>query len=138
MNSNWLEELSASMMAYVQSCLHVETGSWDGPLRLLAYLMIADFIMGILAAWKAKQVSGHAMLWEAIRKGCVLSVVCIAAQLDQLLGGGQAPVFRNLAIYFYAGREGLALIEHFGAIGVPWPPAIRNALRQLQKGKDKK
>ncbi|MFC5450805.1 phage holin family protein [Paenibacillus aestuarii] len=137
MISQWLEGLAASMV-YLGRLTHIEAGSWEGPLRLLVYLMIADYVMGVLAALKAKQLSGHAMLWEAIRKGGVLSVVCIAAQLDQLLGGGQAPVFRNLAIYFYAGREGLALIEHFGAIGVPWPPAIRNALRQLQKGKDKK
>ncbi|MNW21944.1 Holin family protein [compost metagenome] len=65
-------------------------------------------------------------------------VVFLAVQLDQL-AGSQAPIFRTLAIYFYAGREGLSLIENFGVLGVPWPPAIQNALEQLkQKGEESK
>jgi phage-related holin len=61
-------------------------------------------------------------------------VIFLAVHLDQFVGG-QAPIFRTLAIYFYAGREGLSLIENFGVLGVPWPPAIQNVLEQLkQKG----
>ncbi len=58
-------------------------------------------------------------------------VIFLAVNIDQFIGG-QAPIFRTLAIYFYAGREGLSLIENFGVLGVPWPPAIRNALEQFK------
>ncbi|MNL87871.1 Holin family protein [compost metagenome] len=58
----------------------------------------------------------------------------IAIKLDHLIGG-TSPVFRTLAIFYYAGREGLSLIENSGNLGMPWPPAIKNALEQLkQKG----
>lgn len=107
-------------------------GGWDIAIRLLIYLMIADYVTGVLAAIKYKTVNSEVMFWGGIRKSVVMLVVFLAVQLDQFVGG-QAPIFRTLAIYFYAGREGLSLIENFGILGVPWPPAIHNALEQLKK-----
>ena len=109
-------------------------GGWDAALRVLISLMIADYVTGVLGAIRTKSVNSEVMFWGGIRKAVVLGVVFLAVQLDQFLGGS-APVFRTLAIYFYAGREGLSVIENFGILGVPWPPAIRGILEQLkQKG----
>lgn len=113
-------------------------GGWDISVRLLAYMMIADYVTGFLGACKQKKVNSDVMLWGGVRKGIVILVIILAYQLDQLMGG-QAPIFRTLAIYYYAGREGLSLVENFGVLGVPWPPAIKNALEQLkQKGEGTK
>jgi len=107
-------------------------GGWDNSIRLLIGLMVADYFTGLLGAVKNKNLNSDVMFWGGIRKGIVMLVVYLAAQLDLLIGG-QAPIFRTLAIYFYAGREGLSLVENFGVLGVPWPPAIQSALEQLKK-----
>lgn len=113
-------------------------GGWDIALKILIYLMVADYITGVLGAIKNKNVNSETMFWGGIRKGIVLAVIVIAVLLDQLVGNG-SPIFRTITIYFYASREGLSLIENFGVLGVSWPPAIKNVLEQLkQKGEGEK
>lgn len=52
--------------------------------------------------------------------------------------GGGVPIFRTLAIYFYAEREGLSVVENLGPIGVSLPPSLVKFLEQLkQKGEGK-
>lgn len=115
-----------------------QLGGWDVAVSLLMYMMIADYVTGVLGAIKTKTLSSDVMFWGGIRKAIVMLVVFLAVQLDQFIGG-QVPIFRTLAIYYYAGREGLSLVENFGVLGVPWPPAIKNALEQLkQKGEGQK
>lgn len=124
----------SGIIAAVGTLMAATLGGWDISLKLLTYMMIADYVTGVLGAVKNKRVNSDVMFWGGIRKGIVLLVIFLTIQLDQFVGG-QAPIFRTLAIYFYAGREGLSLIENFGVLGVPWPPAIKNALEQLkQKG----
>jgi phage-related holin len=48
-----------------------------------------------------------------------------------------APIFRTAAIYFYAGREGLSVVENLGVLGVPLPQVIKDFLLQLSEDKSK-
>jgi toxin secretion/phage lysis holin len=107
-------------------------GGWDIALRLLVYLMIADYVTGLLAAMRNKNVNSEIMFWGGIRKGVILLVVFLAVQLDQFVGG-QNPLFRTMTLYFYVGREGLSVVENLGIIGVPLPPAITKFLEQVQQ-----
>ncbi|MEC0172999.1 phage holin family protein, partial [Paenibacillus graminis] len=59
-----------------------------------------------------------------------------AALVDDWVQPG-APVFRMAAILFYAGREGLSVIENFGVIGVPLPQVMKDFLLQLSEDKAK-
>lgn len=128
----------SGIIAAVGTFIAAALGGWDISLQLLAYMMIADYVTGVLGAIKNKRLNSDVMFWGGVRKGIVMIVIFLAVNLDQFIGG-QAPIFRTLAVYFYAGREGLSLIENFGVLGVPWPPAIRNALEQLkQKGEGSK
>lgn len=128
----------AGVFAAIGTFIAAGLGGWDKSILLLVGLMIADYITGVLGAAKTKTMNSDVMFWGGIRKAVVLLVVFLTVQIDQFVGG-QAPIFRTLAILFYAGREGLSLIENSGVLGVPWPPAIRNALEQLkQKGEEKK
>lgn len=132
------EAAFGGVVATVGTFIAAAMGGWDIAIQLLIYLMIADYVSGVLGAIKSKKVNSDIMFWGGIRKGIVLLVVFLAVQLDQFVGG-DSPIFRTLAIYFYAGREGLSLIENFGILGVPWPPAIQNMLEQLkQKGDEQK
>ncbi|MCZ8520110.1 MULTISPECIES: phage holin family protein [Paenibacillus] len=109
-------------------------GGWDKALQFLVVAMIADYITGILGAVKTKSVNSEVMFWGGIRKGVVIGVIALAAICDQWVGG-ENPVFRMLALYFYGGREGLSVVENLGKIGVPLPGSLTKFLEQLkQKG----
>ncbi|MGG1878250.1 phage holin family protein [Paenibacillus cisolokensis] len=112
-------------------------GGWDKPLQLLVVLMIADYVTGVLGAIKTKRVNSDVMFWGGIRKITVLFVVGLAHLIDGWVAGESA-VFRILAIYFYAGREGLSVFENLGVLGVYIPPKLKEFLVQLkEKGEAK-
>ncbi|MRN56853.1 phage holin family protein [Paenibacillus monticola] len=111
-------------------------GGYDKPLQFLIVLMLADYLSGVAGAFKTKTVSSDIMFWGGIRKITVLFVVGLAALVDDWVQPG-APVFRMVAILFYAGREGLSVVENFGVIGVPWPQQMQDFLLQLSQDKTK-
>ncbi|MEK5235480.1 phage holin family protein [Paenibacillus sp. FSL L8-0470] len=111
-------------------------GGYDKPLEFLVVLMLADYVSGVAGAFKTKTVSSDIMFWGGVRKITVLFVVGLAALIDDWVQPG-APVFRLAAILYYAGREGLSVIENFGVIGVPWPQAMKDFLLQLSEDKSK-
>ncbi|MBE0335131.1 phage holin family protein [Paenibacillus sp. 23TSA30-6] len=112
-------------------------GGWDKPLKVLFYMMVADYIFGVIAAFKNKKADSNVMFWGGIRKATVLMVVGLSAQIDDWLQP-DAPIFRIAAIYFYAGREGLSLAENLGALGIPLPFKLKNFLQQLNDKGDGK
>lgn len=111
-------------------------GGYDKPLQFLVVLMLADYLSGVAGAFKTKTVSSDIMFWGGIRKITVLFVVGLAALIDDWVQPG-APVFRMAAILYYAGREGLSVVENFGVIGVPWPQGMKDFLLQLSQDKSK-
>ncbi|NOU95184.1 holin [Paenibacillus sp. LMG 31456] len=112
-------------------------GGWDTALKVMVYLMVADYISGLLGAIKTKTVNSEVMFWGGIRKAIVLGVIALSVLLDEFVSG-QSPVFRTLVIYFYAGREGLSVIENLGILGVPLPGVITQFLEQLKEKGDGK
>lgn len=122
-------------IAAAGTSLTAALGGWDVALRLLVWLMVADYVTGLLGAIRVGKVNSEVMFWGGVRKGVVLGVIMLAVAADQFIGGN-APVFRTLAVYFYAGREGLSVVENLGPLGVPLPDALVKFLEQLQeKGK---
>lgn len=107
-------------------------GGWDKPLQLLVVLMVADYVTGVLGAIKTKTVNSEVMFWGGIRKITILFVVGLAVLVDGWVGGDSA-VFRALAVYFYAGREGLSVVENLGILGVYLPPKLKEFLEQLNE-----
>lgn len=107
-------------------------GGWDKPLQILVVLMVADYVSGILGAIKTKSVNSEVMFWGGIRKITILFVIGLAVLIDGWIGGDSA-VFRTLAVYYYAGREGLSVMENLGILGVYIPPKIKEFLEQLNK-----
>jgi toxin secretion/phage lysis holin len=136
--ANGKETSTAGVIAALGTFCTALLGGWDIALRVLVYLMIADYVTGLFAAMRKKNMNSEIMFWGGIRKAIILLVVLLAVQLDQLVGG-QNPVFRTITLYFYVGREGLSVVENLGIIGVPLPSAITKFLEQLkQKGEDDK
>lgn len=112
-------------------------GGWDQPLKILVLLIVVDYVTGVLGAIRNKKLNSEVMYWGGVRKGIVLVVIILAAMLDNLVGG-DVPIFRTGAVYFYASREGLSVVENLGILGVPLPPQLKNMLEQLDLHSQKK
>lgn len=107
-------------------------GGWDIALQVLVYLMVVDYITGLLGAIKRKSVDSEVMFWGGVRKGLILAVLALAVLLDTMVGNTE-PILRTLAIYFYAGREGISVTENLGILGLPLPKALADVLTQVPK-----
>ena len=119
-------------------------GGWDTALQTLLILMGIDYLTGLLCAlvWKRspKTDSGafesKASLKGLIRKGAIILVVYIAAQLDRLMG---TSVTRLAVIMFFIANDGFSIIENLGIMGVPMPEGVKNAFALLrQQGEQSK
>lgn len=107
-------------------------GGWDVALKVLIVGMVFDYVTGVLAAAKRRQVNSEVMFWGGVRKAAVMLVIILAVLLDELLGNS-APIFRTLALYFYIGREGLSIVENLGLLNVPLPKFFTVVLEQIER-----
>ena len=125
----------SSVIAAVGTVVSCWLGGWDASLKALAFLMVFDYVTGFLGAVKNKNVDSDEMFQGGIRKGIILAVIILAIRLDQMVGNTE-PILRTMAIYFYAGREGISVAENLGILGVPLPGALKKVLAQLQEKGD--
>lgn len=119
-------------------------GGFSESLRVLMIFMVVDYVLGCACAFAGKSnktESGH--FWSRVaflgilRKGVVMLVVLVAAQLDRAinLGGmstGSSTMFRTAATFFYIANEGMSIVENAGLLGVPIPKPLRQALEMLR------
>ena len=69
-----------------------------------------------------------------MKKLGILLIVAVAAQLDQLIHI-DSMALRTVTISYYIANEGFSILENWGAMGLPMPEPIKNALAKL-KDKD--
>ena len=120
-------------------------GGWTPGSRVLVVLMVVDYITGLacaLTGHSTKTESGH--FWSQVafvgllKKGVIMLVILVAAQLDGVINGGEGvTLFRSAAEFFYIASEGLSIIENAGLLGVPVPKGIKQALEALREKNDK-
>lgn len=132
------KNLILGSLAAAGSALAGALGGWDGALALLLTLMAADCATGWLlaAVWKKSSKSATGALesragWKGLcRKGAALVVVWVGVMLDTAMGTGY---IRTAVCLFFAGNEGLSLLENIGLMGVPCPKFLQEALEVLRE-----
>jgi toxin secretion/phage lysis holin len=118
-------------------------GGWDQLTQLLAWAMAIDYLTGALCAavWhkSPKTPTGgyesRAGFKGLIRKGVIVLIVMIAAELDKLAG---TTAMRTATILFFAANDGMSILENLGIMGVPYPPALKNAFEVLRRKSEDK
>ncbi|MDD4796176.1 MAG: phage holin family protein [Eubacteriales bacterium] len=106
-------------------------GGWDTLLQVLLCVVACDYLSGVIRATKTGELSSSVGFHGLLKKGAILLVVVVAAQLDRL-GGLQNDLFRSSAALFYIANEGLSILENLGGMGVPLPKAVTRALLELR------
>lgn len=108
-----------------------ELGGWDAALKFLIYLMMFDYVTGFSAAVRKKQINSDVMFWGGLRKAGTIGVLYLCVLADDAVNNG-APVFRNMAIYYYIWRESVSTIENAAILGIKFPPKFVEFFAQLK------
>jgi len=110
-------------------------GGMDAMLNILIAFMTIDFISGFTKAWLLKEFDSSKFYIGGVKKFGILFIVAVAAQLDTIINlDGMA--LRTVAISYYIANEGFSILENWGALGLPLPKALKDALAKLRKDDD--
>ena len=110
-------------------------GGMDAMLNILIAFMTIDFISGFTKAWALKEFDSSKFYVGGVKKFGILLIVAVAAQLDIIINlDGMA--LRTIAISYYIANEGFSILENWGALGLPLPKALKDALAKLRKDED--
>ena len=110
-------------------------GGMDAMLNILIAFMTIDFISGFTKAWALKEFDSSKFYIGGVKKFGILLIVAVAAQLDTIINlDGMA--LRTVAISYYIANEGFSILENWGALGLPLPKALKDALAKLRKDED--
>lgn len=107
-------------------------GGMDTLLTILIIFMIIDFISGFIKAWALKEFDSSKFYIGGIKKLGILLIVAVSTQLDLIIAVDGAAL-RTVTISYYIANEGFSILENWGAMGLPLPEPIKNALAKLRK-----
>ena len=106
-------------------------GGMDSMLSILIIFMVIDFISGFSKAWALKEFDSSKFYIGGVKKIGILLIVAVAAQLDQLIHI-DSMALRTVTISYYIANEGFSVLENWGAMGLPLPKVIKDALIKLK------
>ena len=110
-------------------------GGMDSMLTILIVFMTMDFISGFTKAWLLKEFDSSKFYIGGVKKFGILLIVGVATLLDTIITvDGMA--LRTVAISYYIANEGFSILENWGALGLPLPKVLKEALAKLRKDDD--
>ena len=112
-------------------------GGWDSALATLIIFMAIDFATGMITATMGRskhtdtgKLSSKAG-WLGLAKKCsILMLIIVAVRLDILLNTNYV---RDAVCIGFCANEVLSIIENTSLMGIPYPPALKNAIEILQE-----
>lgn len=106
-------------------------GASSGPLYALVAFVAVDFIVGFLRHMFAEENISSDRRWRrTLQKLLIFVLVGIANVIDVYIIG-DASMLREAVIFFYISSEGVSILEHAAALGLPIPEKLRKILQEL-------
>lgn len=112
-------------------------GEVPGLLVALVFFMAVDYVTGLIKAYYKKELSSETGFKGIFKKIVILCLVSIAHMVDVYVIGSGAVVMSATTL-FYIGNEGISILENAGEIGIPLPPALIKALKQISDAQQMK
>lgn len=104
-------------------------GGFDLLVRVLLVLMSLDYLTGLWAGYKRKNLNSKRAYKGFQKKFLILVLLCGASLMHRLAPGIG---FRSLVGLFYCATEMLSIVENCGKCGVRIPRKLKRALEQLR------
>lgn len=112
-------------------------GGWTQAMNALVVFIIADVATGLLCgmAKKSPNTEGGGLSSKVMREGAakkvqIFFILLIAAWLDIVM---HVTIWKDAACIYYIGEEGISILENAGALGLPIPDKLKNAIEALKK-----
>lgn len=106
-------------------------GGWTVLLQILVALAVADYLTGFGASWVEGKLSSKVGTRGIPKKILIFVMVAVCHLIDRLIGNGD--VFRDAAIFFYAGNELLSIVENCARAGLPVPAVLQKAIQVIKE-----
>ncbi len=108
-------------------------GETDNMIYALVVFVVLNYITAIsVAVVDKKWLKGRLELKNIFGKIGIIVLICIANIIDTMIVGNESTI-RTVVISFYLSKEGVAILNNLEHLGVPLPPIIVKAIRQLNK-----
>jgi toxin secretion/phage lysis holin len=118
-----------SGIAFIGSAIAYFFGEWSQLLMLFFFVIIMDYITGLMAAIIEKNVSSAIGFKGLIKKFAMVLIIALCHQLDKFTGNS---VIMTGAIFFFLANELVSITENYGRIGLPLPPQLKNIIKTLR------
>jgi toxin secretion/phage lysis holin len=118
-----------SGIAFIGSAIAYFFGEWSQLLMLFFFVIIMDYITGLMAAIIEKNVSSAIGFKGLIKKFAMVFIIALCHQLDKFTGNS---VIMTGAIFFFLANELVSITENYGRIGLPLPPQLKNIIKTLR------
>lgn len=123
-------------VAAISGVLAYLWGAWDALIIALIVCVAADYVTGIIKAAVNGELSSGVGWRGLLKKVLIFVLVAVATVVDNLVPATNGAL-RTAVIAFYVANEGLSILENAGALGLPMPAKLRNALAKLRDDNDK-
>lgn len=127
---NWISVVCGTIGGFAVSLL----GGWDKLIMALIILMCLDYVTGLIKAYYNKELSSQIGFKGLTKKVLILVIVAVSVVAEDMLG---IPAIREIVIMFFAVNEALSILENAGAMGLPLPDKLKQALLQIRDKEDK-
>lgn len=107
---------------------------WDTTIEALLWLMVIDYVSGVLAAYISPNLSLSSQrgFRGICKKIMILLLVVLGHEVEKAVG---IPAVQSVVVWFFIGNEGLSIVENAAKAGLPVPAKLREALEQLSHEK---
>lgn len=103
-------------------------GGFDKLAHALIFLMVADYILGLIVAIHQKKLNSRTGFKGLLKKIVMLGCVFVAVELNTLMP--DIPL-RTIVISFYIANEGISVIENISKVA-PVPEQMKKFFEQLK------
>ena len=118
-----------SSAGFIGSIVAYLFGEWSQMLMLFFFVIIMDYLTGVMAAVVEKNLSSAVGYKGLIKKFGMVLLVVLAHQLDKFTGQS---IIMTGAIFFFIANELISITENYGRIGLPLPPQLKNVIKMLR------
>ena len=104
-------------------------GGMDVILHALIFLVITDYITGLIKAVFLKELSSKIGFIGLIRKVLIFVVIAVAVEVEHVVG--DSIPLREIVIMFYLANEGISFLENI-SVFINFPDQIKDAFLQIR------
>ena len=134
------KDAACAVFALIGTWISQIYGGWIPSMTALLVVIAADVVTGVLCGMAKKSpktssggLSGKVMREGAVKKVEIFIIILVAAWFDIAM---ETTVWKEAACLYYIAEEALSIIENAGALGVPVPKKLKDAIEAL-KSEDK-